>query len=472
MQLSTCIKWLCLFICCLVLGWGVACERPLPTEQIFPDNSTQEGQSIDATQPTERPPEPRQQPTETSPEPSSPEKKTGLSRLPASLLKAKWIDVHTHCDAKELVSCDTGQCCNIARWAPVANAGGGAVVLSTEHFHVIKALGDALPEAIQKLDTENINEITSNSAKKAKALGFFISLDCWHNAKLTGDGKQWAASCKADVDRWVAQGAIGFKDHIGKQFNNEGEGADFTRWLGSWNRFNGFCNVPQGTPNPNQACMGQQGARYPALEPAWREVIRYIIEVKKLPILTHATSYYTASERCWDPLVSQNDKVRSCVDAGQAHLLSLAAWLKANVSAKARSRVIIGHLGFLQQNAIALESVLKAGLSSEIAVGVGFLAGKTCELRQLLSQYPKQIMFGTDINIDRECSIHNYSAWLHLLSGKWGNIKPFNICFAPQPAQIPGAELGTPQVTGCPYNVPPDLLPDLMKNNFLRLYQD
>lgn len=479
MRQSRCLLWLC----CLVFVWGVggACELTPKVEAPSLESLVDGGQSeaketprdVSTTTPEHRDGPPSAEPATSEPVPElASQSKVGRARLPGSLLAANWIDVHTHCDIQEIVSCPSGKCCNVARWRPVAQAGGAAVIASTEHFHIVKHNKDPLPDLIKFFPTDQINEIVEASVAKAPGLGFFISLDCWHADKLVGDGKAWAEACKRYVDQWVARGAIGFKDHIGKQFNNEGGTSDYARWLGGWNRFNGFCQPPAGTSAPNQTCMEKEGVRYPALEPAWREVIRYITEVKKLPILTHATSYYTASERCWDPLAKTQDKVRSCAAANQEHLRSLATWLKDNLSAKARSRVIMAHLGFLQEAPALLEEVMKAGLSTEIAVGVAFLSGKTCQLRQLIAAYPKQIMFGTDINIDRECSAINYQAWSHLLTGAWKQPKSFNICFAKQPVPIYGADLDQKTVTGCAADLPEGTLNDLLKENFLRLFDE
>lgn len=471
-----------LWLCCMVLCWHLAsgCETnpkssettaERATESIPQEKTSSEPQTSDAAETNQ----PDQREESTIPESTTerlPERKVGRARLPTSLLSANWIDVHTHCDIQEIIPCPSGRCCNVERWKPLAESKGAAVIASTEHYHIVKHNKDIVPDIIKSFPTDQINEVVEASTSMASGLGFFISLDCWHADKLVGDGKDWAEACKRYVDQWVARGAIGFKDHIGKQFNNEGGSSDYARWLGGWNRLNGFCKPPEGDATPNQTCMEKEGVRYPALEPAWREVMRYITEEKKLPILTHTTSYYTATERCWDPLAAGQDKVRSCAVASQAHLQSLVTWLKGNLSAEARRRVIVAHLGFLQEEPALLQEVMQAGVSTEIAVGVGFLSGKTCELRQLIASYPKQIMFGTDINIDRACSAINYQAWSHLLTGPWKQAKSFQICYAGQPVAIYGAALDQKQVAGCTGELPEGTLNDLLKENFLRLFDE
>ena len=421
-------------------------------------------------------PKPSKEPTQEKTKEIVPEKKSTPEQLPdntststpspTTLTKAKWIDVHTHCSEQDLKDCSLGKCCDLTRWEPIAKQGGAVVIASTEHYHLAKVLDPSFSFPIK---TDTFNKIHEVAYKEATHVGYNPSLECWHAAKFTSDG--WVAACKKNVDDWLQRGAIGFKDHAGKQYDNAGQGeaSDFARWLGLWNRYNGFCTLPKGTSFPSKTCMEKSGVKYPMMESKWREVIKYITVEKKATILTHATSY-PGAETCWNPA---DGKVVSCSALTKAQLVAFAKWAKDTLPADARKRIIIAHMGFLNNNEKELLAVLNAGLSLDTAIGIKTFAGldtkRLCAARNIFGTYHTQWMFGTDIKPSRPCSARDYQAWLHLWSGQPGAKKTFDTCHGK--LEIVSLGLQETKVNGCQGEIPKETLNNLLKDNYLRVFQ-
>lgn len=366
-----------------------------------------------------------------------------------ALCQLEWIDAHLHCDLTKLACAGTECACDATSWKEGLKLGGGhgGVILAIEHF----AVDDRQPAELKLA-----NEVAAETVKHEPSLLFAASLECWHSKKLDDAG--WVAECKKDVDRWVGLGAIGFKDHIGKPYNHTGKvEGDNARWLGAWNRLNGFCTVPASS-NQNQVCMEQAVStlRYPAMEAKWREVLTYIVETKKLPVFSHASDWPgpEAKEQCYDPYLSKT--VALCHQVTQSHLLKLAEWAKQTLSAEARRRLVIMHLGFLDMpNPKSLEQLLEAGLSIDTAARMDAFSSGGQQRRELITKFADQLLFGTDYKIADDCVKNGaYDAWLHAFSGKLDEKKTFTGC-------------GTVEVTALGLAAP--VSRKVLRDNFLRL---
>ncbi|MCB9588023.1 MAG: hypothetical protein H6718_21635 [Polyangiaceae bacterium] len=376
-------------------------------------------------------------------------------RPPPDWASADFIDVHTHC---ELMSdCAGARCCDTSGLASLEGLySARAVLLSNEYWLINEDIYPA--EAVNYFT--GLNETARDTAaKEPEAVGFFAGLRCLYQRKVD---ESWAEACKAEARDWARQGAIGFKDHIGKQYETgEAEGGMF---IGGWNRFNGFCVVPQGSLTPNSSCMQQSTVHYLALEPAWREVVRYIVAELRLPIVSHAASYQGATTTCYDPELGAID---NCALVTRRHQQSLATWLSNEVDSAARRRFIVAHMGFLTGEPAGLVALLDTGVSVDTSRLDAFAAAG-CQARSLFAAYPQQILFGTDRRVSQTCLPASYSAWMHILRGPADQAQSFDTCQGTIDAR--GLELGTPQVAGCP-DVPSDALTRVLKQNFLELYE-
>jgi hypothetical protein len=362
-----------------------------------------------------------------------------------------WIDVHTHCGNDSAKPCVDG-----VFWSNARNNEGAAVLLGLEHFAVAAENGDIPVNAPELRALTNARYMEAAAADPS--IIFFASLPCWHDTLFTE--ADWSQACKENVDEWLALGAKGFKDHIGKQFDHAGNN-DVTRFLGGWNRLNGFCT--SSSSEPNKDCMSSVSVRYPALEAKWREVVRYIVEDKQVPLITHANSW-SGTEQCYDLNLGSVD---GCGPVTTRALHDFASWAAATLSEEARKRIIVAHGAHSATNALP---VLEAGLSIDLAADFlrSALADDACAARSLLSTYPTQVLLGSDHNLDQACLATSYAALDHMVEATPDNRQSFDTCLDGT-IVAGGAALGSPTLSGCP-DIPANTLSNLRRNNFLRLY--
>lgn len=386
---------------------------------------------------------------------------------PASWAAADFIDVHTHCEV--LTDCAGGRCCDTSGWQLMqARFTGYPVLLSNEYWLINQ---DLFPKEALDYFT-GLNDTVKNTAAlgsgsggsgsgggSAPSVGWFAGLRCLYQRKLDAG---WAEACKAEALGWARQGALGFKDHIGKQW--EGGEVEAGYFIGGWNRFNGFCSVAAGSTTPNSSCVQQPSVRYLALEPAWREVVRYIVADLKLPIVSHASSWQGATTTCYDP---QLGRVDGCAAVTRRHQQALASWLATQVDEAARRRLVVAHLGFLTDDPAGLAQLLDTGVSVDSSRLEAFAAAG-CDGRSLFAAYPTQVLFGTDRRVSQACLPESYSAWMHIFSGPANQQQTFDTCQGSITAR--GMQLGTPVVAGCP-DVSEGSLERVLKGNFLALYE-
>jgi hypothetical protein len=379
-------------------------------------------------------------------------------------LRLPWADLHVHCRTVASRCADTASCCPTATWDSVAAATGPGrgALLSLEHFAVKVAVGDEPADYEYELQNERYAE----AAAADPALVFLASLECWYDTPFDDPG--WADACREDADRWLAAGAAGFKDHVGK-----------VGWLGPWNRLNGFCAVPPET-DPAQrdaVCLAQEGVRYPACEPRWRTILAWLVEERGVPVVTHAAERPGAErtppvedERCFD---ARAGAVRPCHEVIADCLLDLAAWAEAELGPEARRRIVVPHFAYLWHpgDSPRLDELLGRGLSVDTAMRVDALGGDGCAMRCFLARYPEQVLFGTDhMLVPDECATRpRYEAYLWALSGAFGEVREFPGCWSWAP--VAGLELGSVTVAGCACDVPPALLADVLRGNFERLLE-
>ena len=376
-----------------------------------------------------------------------------VTRRPFEVDDVDFIDVHMHCDE---VAQD--QCVISESWRQVeSQLNGAGVLLSLEHWTVTVPEG-TIPQ-LPYLPSL-LNEAYTSTVTKEPRLAAFASLDCWHKTPF---GDNWAAICKADAKRLVDLGATGFKDHVGKQWDSNG---DLGSFVGGWNRANGFCTVPEGSATPNVDCAKQSTVRYPIRESAWREVIRYITEDLKVPVVTHAATYAETTaesdKRCYDPRAK---RAEGCGKVSRDNQLEFARWASQNLSKPAFKRIIFAHLGFSEGD--ELLNLLKTGATLDTAV-TRTVARAGCNARAAIGAYPDQFVMGTDRRVSQKCLLGSYQAWMHAFSGPVGQEKTFDTCFGK--LDVLGMELGTPKVQGCQYDVPEGTLEKILKRNFLALY--
>lgn len=349
-----------------------------------------------------------------------------------------WIDAHTHC-----VMADE---CDAARVRD-ATGTGGALVASLEHYTINENFGVVDPR-LAPFTVQN-QTVAALAAENAE-IDWLASLPCWHEVPASDAG--WVEACKADVDAMLAAGAVGFKDHVGKQFDNEGD-LDEGRFLGAYNRFAGNC--PDAVSN--EACMQAAAAQYPMMQSSYREVVRYIVEEKEAVLLTHSGSYFTAPEQCYF-----DGEVEACpavlVNAQQ----DFADWVARELSAEAAQRIIIAHFGFLQEDTDVLLALLDAGVSLDTAQG-RFLFGLGCEGRATFAEFKDQWIFGTDLFFEQSCK--NYDAWFHMFTGEADAEAVYETCGGE--VVVRGMDLDNPNA--CGIEADPDTVEAILAGNLLRL---
>lgn len=338
------------------------------------------------------------------------------------------IDLHTHCP--DPAGCDPTS-------VEAALDGQLTVVgLSVSHFAIADTLGDPMPAELADLPVEQGNAVHRDTGAQSPAIESFASLDCLRLVPVTDP--DFVATCLDDADRLLAEGHLGFKDHAGKTF--EGGDLDVGRWVGAFNRLAGFCD-PGAVSAPNQACMTEPGATFPlALDP-WRELVRGLVEEREVPLVTHAVPWHGADDVCW----SEADPEASCHDVAADALVDFAHWAEAELSPEARRRVVVAHLGFLQDDPDRLLAVLDAGLSVDLAQTDFTAAG--CDLRDLVARYPDQVVAGTDMELGLDCIPNHWDAWSWALLGKAGKTRTFrNTCRGT--LRVVGAALADPDACG------------------------
>ncbi|MCC7073623.1 MAG: hypothetical protein IT383_20100 [Deltaproteobacteria bacterium] len=287
-----------------------------------------------------------------------------------------------------------------------ASLGGQLTVaaLSLEHYAIASTLGDPLPDELRfVLDS---NAVHASLAARSDQVLFFASLDCLHEVPASDPG--WTARCLADADAWLEAGAKGFKDHAGKSWDGSGE--DVALWVGAYNRLAGWCDVDAGDPTPNRACQAQATARMPLDEPAWRELVRGLVETRAVPLVTHAVDWREADTRC-----GRSGSVGPCFTQAADALVDFATWAERELSVEARRRIVVAHLGFLDKDEARLTAVLEAGLTVDLTQTA--LASSGCLLRDLVAAYPEQVVLGTDVEVGAACMPRHYEAWLWGLLG-------------------------------------------------------
>ncbi len=347
----------------------------------------------------------------------------GLDPGPYSL-----ADFHTHCAEAEPCAAED-----------VESLQDGNMLVATaslEHYAIAATLGDPIPPGAELFDVQN--ETNRLTAERSDQVVFLASLDCLKDTPASDPG--WLTACLADADQWLAAGAVGFKDHAGATFDNGT--LDTTRWAGAYNRLAGWCSPSPASTTPNRDCMTEPGARFPLMDAPWRDLVRELVEVRAVPLLTHAIPWITSPEMC----TSTGGGLQPCHDVAKAAVFDFAAWAVANLTPQARRRIVLAHLGYFQDDLVGLRVVLDAGLSVDLAQPI--LADTGCILRQFVADYPTQIVLGTDIRVDSGCAENSYRAWCHGLMGPAGVQRSFaNTCRGTM--ETTGAGLGHPAAGAC-----------------------
>lgn len=200
---------------------------------------------------------------------------------------------------------------------------------------------------------------------------------------------------------------------------------------------------------PNLDCLIEPGARFPMMQPEYRQLVKEIVEVRGVPLLTHAVLWTDGPEQCTSPLGG----TASCHDVAAAALFDFADWAELNLSAEARRRIVVAHLGFFQTDLTRLRYILDAGLTVDLTQAI--LANAGCVLREFVADYPTQVVLGTDTNLGAGCSENTYQAWCHALVGPAGVAASFaGTCRGT--LQTTGAGLGHPGSGACGITVPAD----------------
>ena len=374
-----------------------------------------------------------------------------------------WIDVHLHCGERtpDCSQQNLAECCPIDGFADAiqAHGPGYGVMLSLEHYAVASHNGD-IEDPDLAWGFEHLNDIYALAVNSDPNLFLFASLSCWHDTPFDDPG--WVDACKADADEWAAAGAVGFKDHIGKARHDP----DYAVWLGSWNRFNGYCTVEPDDPEPSRTCMTQPGVVYPALEPAWREVLVYITETLGMPVLTHATTYPSDPQEatCYDPLTGLSE---DCGTVTRSHLLDMGHWAEGELSVQARRRIVVAHLGFYFEDEPGFQELLDTGLSVDTSAQLWVVATLGCDGRSVMADHGGQILFGSDIKTDSSYFDESYAAYFHAFQGGVDDLQTFQFWDGPQ--DVIGMDLDTPVVPGCAYDVPPGTLERVLRVNALEI---
>lgn len=354
------------------------------------------------------------------------------------------LDVHTHCPVDRL-DCDL---------SPLAEAEGvTAAVLGLSHYAIGTELGDPKPPEISDLAGNNDAVAAATMASNQALL--VPSLDCL--AMVAGSDADFTQRCLEDADRWLAQGAVGFKDHAGKTFDGE---IDAARWVGAYNRLAGWCETAPNSPTPNLDCLGQDTMRMPLEVPAWREMIRGLVEERGVPVLSHATPWHGS-----DTLCGANQE--RCFDRASDALVDFASWAESELSEDARRRFVVLHLGFFSMDEVRLRAVLDAGFSVDLAQTD--LMGAGCGIRALVAEYPDQVVLGTDIFHGLSCTSLHYEAWTYALMGAADQPRTIRNTCRDTVTPI-GAELANPDAGTCGIAVEPGVHRKVLFDNAARLF--
>lgn len=379
---------------------------------------------------------------------------------------ARWLDLHSHCRLD--ISTPGGQpptpedledpertalleieCTTTDAWLNLpSDVGPGAVAFLSLAYNVVEGQGTLPAESIDILGAKH-NEAFSALTNESPRFFALTSLDCLHN--VSPDDPGFVDACKADVDRWIGAGVIGFKDYVGGN------------WLPKLNRAWDFCSGGDG-------CMAEPGVRYLALHDGWREVLRHVVETRRAIVVTHAT-YNTDGHACFDPLTGS---LGDCAQVTIGHLVDLAHWAEATLPPEARRRLVVAHMALaLRHDRLdALEEVLEAGLSTDTSAQLEYLAGGGCELRGIFARHSEQILFGTDVHHDTittNCLAERYRANVHLLTGRFGEIATFNPCdgiLAVSPLGLDGST-----ADGCAEVMPSGAADAVLRDNLERLFE-
>jgi hypothetical protein len=344
------------------------------------------------------------------------------------------LDLHVHCPPDQPV-------CDPTSLTQALDGRVTAAGLGLAHYAIATPLGDVIPDELAALPDNN--EVLQAATETTDQLLLLPSLECLRDTP--GNDPGFTAACLDDADRWLALGARGFKDHAGKTF--EGDGFDVGRWVGAWNRYAGFCTT-SGSDTPNLDCLTDQQPVFPLEHPAYRDVIRGVVEDREAVWLTHATPWSGSDELC-----GTADGPRRCHDVAADVLVDFARWAEQTMSLEARRRIVLAHLGFLQDDEVRLTAVLDAGLTVDLAQTAIAEAG--CGVRRLVAAYPDQVVLGTDLMLGPDCITAHYEPWLHALLGPADTRARFRgTCRGTlEPA---GAALNDPDAANCGVAVPAD----------------
>lgn len=398
-------------------------------------------------------------------------------RAPAFATDLEFLDVHMHCgDARS----KQDACLLSQEWASIEGDRGAGVIASLEHWTL-----NMTPEVLAKFEQlepkhapfDKNNELYLRTAQAWGHVEFFASLECWHDTAL---GPGWADACKEDARAWVREGAIGFKDHIGRNADLEEDPvvSNAGVFSGGWSRKAGLCPAQMS----NKECMKQPEIAYPALREEWRSVLQYLVEDLQAPVLTHATTFSKSPGECWDPLLQA---LSPCPEMSRRHALDLARWAQTHIDPRARRRIIMAHTGFMVPGAQIeepeaeemlgqLRALLETGVSVDTAAikdWAALVERDPCALRTLVAQFPDQFVFGTDLNVDRRACIQDtYRFWEDLLTGALDQTGPQRTTCVGE-ARTRGLALGQETVPGCDARVPSGTLARVLRGNFEAMYE-
>lgn len=339
---------------------------------------------------------------------------SGAQTAPA-ICEAELIDAHMHCDF-EALDCDGDECrCDTSGWLAAQSKFGSiyGAVLSLEHY--------AVEPSYAALGIDQANEIQERTIPDDDSLLMVPSLECWYDTPF--GGQAWVDACKADVDAWIDRGAVGFKDHAGKQGTEAGDEA---RWVGAFNRLNGICETEG--DEPNAACMAAENDAlvYPLMTSEWREVVRYIVEERRKPIFTHATIFWTDTDQCFDPH-AEVPAVSDCVEVLKAHLVAFGEWANGALSDDARRRVVLAHLGFLDVNELP-DFLAEYGFSTDTSARLDSV-GQGGAWADVIATHSDQVLFATDYKISEDCvGSDTYAAAMHLFGATATDTQTFDVC--------------------------------------------
>lgn len=337
------------------------------------------------------------------------------------------LDLHVHCPPNA-ATCDPTSLDAALEGQVTAAAAGLA------HYAIAVPLGDTIPAELTPFPDNNGAVV--DAASRSEHILLMPSLECLRDTP--GNEPSFTSACLDDADRWLDLGAVGFKDHAGKTF--DGDGLDVARWVGAWNRYAGFCSTTDGD-SPNLDCLTRQTPVFPLEHGPYREVVRGVVEDREAVWLTHAVPWSGADEVCGTSAGSQR-----CHERAADVLVEFAQWAAQTMPAEARRRIVVAHLGFLQDDDVRLTAVLDAGLTVDLAQTV--LTGAGCGLRRLVAAYPDQVVLGTDLFLGPDCITRHYEPWVHALLGEADTTARFrNTCR--DTLNPVGAQLGSPDAEIC-----------------------